>query len=205
MRKKELETIGKCLVQDLPIRIAVKGPLSFYMPIGHTLRGIYLAGSIEPRGFYAQLLLQPLCVPVDVIGFNVGWRLGGGCHRWNADAPDMVEKLNALLKREALPFLSAIQTPRDVAEAAESLERSADPIVSQAIAYARARAGDIQRATTDLDRFIQLVATNGYWQEEIKRAESLKAMLCGNPAEAQRQLEAWENQTAKSLGLEKFR
>src|SRR4051812_14991440 len=173
MRKKELETIGKCLVQDLPIRIAVKGPLSFYMPIGHTLRGIYLAGSIEPRGFYAQLILQPLCVPVDVIGFNVGWRLGGGCHTWNADAPDTVEKLRVLLEREALPFLSSVQTPRDAAEALRSLERSADPVVCQAIAYARARAGDVERATADLDSFIRLVMTSGYWQEEIKRAEGL--------------------------------
>jgi hypothetical protein len=37
-----------------------------------------------------------------------------------------------------------------------------------------------------------------------ERARALKARLLVNPASAQQQLEAWESETAKNLGLEKF-
>ena len=205
MTKKEFEAIGKRLLPELP-GFASKGQLLFVQPIGHTLRGVFFDRSIDPRTFYAQVLLEPLFVPSDVIGFNVGWRLGGGCHDWKADDPNLIADLGIALKQQALPFLLDIQSPRDVAHAAISLKKSQDPYVQQAIAYALARAGDVDQAVTALDQLSSLHATHIQWQRTmVDRALALRSTLLLDPGEAQRQLEAWEAESMENLGLEEFR
>jgi hypothetical protein len=88
------------------------------------------------------------------------------------------------------------------------LGKPADPYVQQAIAYSFARAGDIGKAVTALDQLVGQVLSGNEpypWQREMaERARALKARLLVNPASAQQQLEAWESETAKNLGLEKF-
>lgn len=204
MTKKEFEKLGRQLLPEMPGFMA-KGDLVFAHPVGHTLRAICFERSIGARDFYAWVFILPLFVPEKVIALNFGWRLGGRSHFWNADAPGLIGELGSVIKREALPFLNKIKTPRDVAEAGISLKKTGDPIVQQAVAFAFARAGDSAKAVVALDQFLEQVKKTGYWHDEIKRAEALKATLLANPAEAQRQLEAWENETAKNLGLEKFR
>jgi hypothetical protein len=204
MTKKEFEKIGKAVLPELP-GFAVKGQLLFAQPVGHTLRGFFFARSIGSREFYVQVFVQPLFVPAKHIGFNFGWRLGGGSHFWHADAAGLINELNMGIKREALPFLSLIKSPLDVAEAGAALQRSADPIVQQAIAYSFARGGEVGQACKTLDQFVRLVRPTGFWLEEIDRAEALKTQLLTKPASAQGQLEIWENESAANLGLEEFR
>jgi hypothetical protein len=110
------------------------------------------------------------------------------------------------VKREALPFLSGIQSAEDLAKAAATFQKAGDPYGQQTIAYAWARAGDVARATEELDRLVHLLDAKIPWQREmVERAEVLKTKLLTNPAEGQRQLEAWEAETSQNLGLEKFR
>jgi len=93
MTKKEFEKIGKALLAELP-GFRVVGQLLFAQPIGHTLRGVFLDRSIDPRGFYVQVFALPLFVPTEHIGFNFGWRLGGGAHLWHADDPNLIYELS---------------------------------------------------------------------------------------------------------------
>jgi len=176
MKRSELQNIWKALLPDFP-GFAVRGPLLFMQPIGHTLRGIFLERSIDPRAFYAQLFVQPLCVPAKNIGFNVGWRLSRD-RIWNADDLQFLTALGRAVKSEALPFLFPLKTPRDVAQAGKKLNRSADRIVQQAIAFAFARAGDVAEAVAAFDELMSLLDASYPWQSEMEqRAQALKSQL----------------------------
>jgi hypothetical protein len=205
MKKKEFEAIGKGLSADLP-GLAVKGQLLFMRPVGHTLRGIFLDSSINPGRFYVQIFIQPLFVPAKHVGFNIGWRLGGGAHTWDANSSTLLAELNGALKREALPFLLRIHSPRNVVDAATSIQKSQDPYVQQAVAYAFARSGDVKQAVDALDRLAALLCEDIAWQWEMAdRARALKSRLVSDPAGAQVQLDNWEAKTVENLGLEGFR
>jgi len=207
MKTSELTKLGKILLPALP-GFALRGKLLLLEPLGHTLRGIFFAGSIDPRSFYVQVFLQPLFVPANHFVFNVGWRLGGESHSWKADEPRLQSSLTTALQREALPFLSRVQSLSDVVLCAQSLRESGDPYVQQAIAYSFARNEDIVQATDALTALIELLKRRGdyAWQHEMaRRAASLKKQLQDAPSDAQRMLEGWESDTAKKLGLEEYR
>jgi len=206
MTAREFSALGKRLLPRLP-GFAAKGQMLFIRPVGHTLRGIFFDRSINSRAFYVQIFIQPLFVPAEHIEFNVGWRLGGDCHVWNADAPGLLSELDTALKQEALPFLANIQSPRDTASAAKSLQKSKDPYVQQAIAYGFARGGDVGQAIAALAQLVRMfnVQEQYPWQQEMaERAQALAAELRDNPLGARARLEAWEAETAKKLVLEKF-
>ncbi len=204
MKNSEIAAIQRGLLPDLP-GFAQKGQMLFVSPVGHTLRGIFFDRATNPRGFYVQILIQPLCVPEEHIIFNLGWRLRHGrTDLWNADDPQLIPELSLALSREALPFLSSIESPRDTATAAVSLRKSGDPIVQQAIAYAFARAGDVPEAVKALGRLReQLEETQQYRasHEDLRRAEALELELVSDPSEARRRLESWEAETAKKLAV----
>lgn len=204
MKNKDFAALAQRLSPDLPA-FAVKAPLMIIPPVGHTLRGLcFESHSHEARLFYIWVFFLPLFVPRKHLSFEFGKRIGGD--RWNADAPNLVYELGAALKREALPFLSPIESPHDVAQAAASLRLPQNPHVQQAIAYALARTGEVDKAVRALDELTPMLNANIPWQLEIaERAQVLKSNLLANPADAQRQLEAWENESVKNLGLEKFR
>jgi hypothetical protein len=206
MKITEITSIGKRLLADLP-GFAVRGQMLFMRPVGHTLRGIFLDRSVNPRGFYVQVFIQPLFVPAKHVAFNVGWRLGGSSHIWNAEAPGLISELDAALKRDAMPFLSSVQLPQDVARAAASLQKSGDPYVQQTIAYALARGGEVQQAVTALTQLVEMLDLKERypWQLEMqRRAEALKGELRDNLSEAHRRLEFWADGTKKQLGLDQF-
>jgi hypothetical protein len=121
--------------------------------------------------------------------------------------PSMVRDLSAALKQEALPFLSRIKLPQDVAGAAAALEKFGDPYVQQAIAYAVARGGDSRRATGALTHFLGTLKANSEypWQREMRqRAEDLKSEFRDNPSLACQRFDSWQIETTKLLGLEEF-
>jgi len=204
MKNKDFAELAKRLLPDLP-GFAVKAPLMFILPVGHTLRGLcFESHSYEAKLFYVWVFFLPLCVPRKHVSFELGKRIGGD--RWNADGPDIIRELGVALKREALPFLSPIESPRDVAQAAKSLRLPQNPHVQQAIAYALARAGDVNKAVAALDELTRSLDVKVPWQLEMaERANALKPQLLSDAPSAQKQLEAWEAESVRNLGLEKFR
>lgn len=208
MTSKDFLSLGKQLLPAMP-GFAIKGPLMFLPPVDHTLRGLcFESHSHEARFFYVQMFFQLLCVPTNHVVFTFGKRLGGGNgKRWDADDPSLGAGLTSAIQKEALPFLAALRTPKDTAAAARLLTgESKNPNLHQAIAYALARAGETTAATDELDNLLSLSSSAVAWERDIaSRAQMLRAKLVENPADAQQQLETWESETAKNLGLEKFR
>lgn len=206
MKNKDFAELAKHLLPDLP-GFFVKGPLVASHPVKNTLRGLYFEGSdFDKHSFYVWTFFLPLFVPTKHVSFNLGKRLRepGGGDRWNADAPNLVAELRAAVKRDALSFLSGIESAEDIARAAAAFQKTGDPYALQAIAYAWARAGDVERAMEELERLIRLLDVEVPWQlEMIERAETLKAKLA-DPTERQRQFAVWENESVKNLGLQKF-
>lgn len=208
MKNKDFAELAKRLLPDLP-GFAIRPPLMFIPPVGHTLRGVCFEGSgFDARSFYVNVFFLPLFVPRKYLSFEFGNRIreAGGGDRWNADAPNLVHELGVALKREALPFLSPIESPRDVAQAATSLRLPQNPHMQQAIAYALARAGDVNKAVAALDELARLLDVKVPWQLEMfERANAFKSQLLSDAPSAQKQLEAWEAESVRNLGLEKFR
>jgi hypothetical protein len=218
MNSKECSSICKRLLPRLSGFVA-KGRMLFKAPLDHTLRAIYLDGSSNPRAFYVQVFLQALCVPREHVMFNIGWRLGR--NSWDADAPGLVEELRSRLEQEALPFLLRVRTPRDMADAACSVNVHGpipDPVVNycspdtrtqEALAYALAGAGEIELAVQAIDCLIASVPERPpvpRWMVEMAdQASSLRKLLLTDPAGARKQLDAWEAETVRNLGLEQYR
>lgn len=208
MKNKDFAELAKRLLPDLP-GFTVKAPLMFIPPVAHTLRAICFEGSsFDAESFYVNFFFQPLFVPANHLSFTFGNRLrkAGGGDRWNADVPDIVRELGVALNRDAMPFLSPIKSPRDVAHAATSLRLPQNPHVQQAIAYALARAGDVDKSVAALDELTRLLDVKVPWQLEMfERASALKSQLLSDASGVQKQLEAWEAESVRNLGLEKFR
>jgi hypothetical protein len=206
MKKNDFVALGKRLLPNLPSDFVLEGSLLLIRPVKSVLRGIHFEGSsFDKTSFYAHAFILPLCVPTKFLYFLFGDRLRiAGADRWNINEPNMLSELSATIKREAVPFFSRVQSIRDVQEIAKSHPNPKDPHVQQAIAYAAARSGDVARANEELNRLVRSLDLKIPWQREMtQRAETLKVKL-GNSDDAQRQLEAWERETLKNLGLEKF-
>lgn len=204
MKKKEFEAIGKRLLHELP-GFVVKGELLVIRPIGKILRGVCFNRSINPRSFYVEIFVQPLFVPSQYIVLNFGKRLGGSCHSWNADAPNLITEISTALKCEALPFLSCVESLLDFVEVAKSFS-TGNPHTPRAIAFALARAGRNSEAVEVLDQLMNQINLEVPWQREMAdMAKSLKTQLLSDPIAAQKQLDAWEAETIRNLGLEDFR
>lgn len=206
MRTKDFVSLAKRLLPELPGFVA-NGPMIFIRPVGHILRGFYFEGSsFDSKSFYVWMFILPLCVPAEHISFSLGKRIrGAGGERWHIDAPDVVPELKDLLKREAVSNLSRIGSLRDFVDAASRWGSSDDPQTQEALAYVLARASKGGDAVLAIDQLLRSLHTNIPWQVEMtERAKTLKTKIQEDPAEAQRQLETWERQTAKNLGIEEF-
>jgi hypothetical protein len=202
MKKAQLSALLKQIQPEL-YGFKVKGQLLSIDPISHTLRGVWLDQSMDPRAFYVQVFVQPLFIPAEEFHFDFGWRIGA--RSWNADTPNLVRELGMAIKAEAVPFLTKISTPMDVAEAAMALRKRGNPNIQRAIAYSFARAGETQKAIAVLDDFLRRMPakiTTDWFLEDARRAEILRDELERDPVAAQRRLLAWEARTKQNLRLE---
>jgi len=117
-----------------------------------------------------------------------------------------VPELASTIRVEALPFLSAITSSVDAAEAAIALRKSAAPPVQEAIAYCFAHAGQVDRAVVALDNLDQLVRpVHAFQFEMVERAKTLRMELMADPLRARARLDLWEEGSVRALGLERFR
>jgi hypothetical protein len=203
--RAQFTALAKRLLPALP-SFSANGPLLFVSPLGHTIRGILLSRCGDPRRFYVEVFLQPLFIPAEHLVLNCGWRLGGGAHTWDADSPTLTHDLSSELLRHAVPFLKAVESPRDVAVAARATGKTADAVVLQFIAYAFARAGNVAESLQAFDQLLSLLAPDArpYVREWFRQEQELKALLAAAPDEAQRRLLAWERQTKGALRLDGF-
>jgi hypothetical protein len=207
MTTKEFLAIGKLLLPDLP-GFVMNRRLMLMTPVGQILRGV----SFEPSGFgkkpfYVSVFVMPLCVPAEYLHLTVGKRVRhqNGVDGWNADEPNLLAELSASLKFQAIPFLSRAESLLDFVELARSLPPG-NQNVSKAIAYVLARAGRISEAIEALHQLPDQLNLNVGWQRDIAdQAAFLRAKLSEDPADAQKQLDAWEAETIHNLGLESFR
>ncbi len=210
MTKREFEKIGKKLLPRLP-GFSSKGQWLFMTPVGHTLRAISFDGSSDKHQIYLWVVIKLLSVPCEDLDFGLGWRIGGWTNSWNVNDPNLEESLLEAIKREALPFLEPIKTIEDTIAAIEALGKSEVSFVKEAMAFALARSGNVQKACQQLDEVArEALDMKGFamrivWREEMaSRALTLKSLLLNNPVAAQNQLSKWEIESIKNLGLEKF-
>jgi hypothetical protein len=202
---KELVALEKSLLLQLP-GLAVKGSLMFLPPATQILRGISFEGSsFDKTSFSVTMFVTLLCVPERYLHLSFANRVRhkGGGDRWTAEMPDLVEQLGIALEAQAMPFLSPVQSLLDFVELARSRSASGNLQTLRAIAFALARAGQTSQAIGALDQLSDRIDLKVAWQREIAdQAGALRAKLVADPAEGQRQLETWEAETIKNLGLE---
>lgn len=205
MKTREFADVERLLQAKLP-ELRLKGRLLFYAPIGHTLRAILFdESSFDSRMFFVHVFAQPMFMEARHLVLNLGWRVGGE-GRWHADDPALVMRLHDALKSEALPFLSRLHSPRDVATEAMALHKSQDPIVQQTIVYAFARSGEAEPALAAMERLVTLLDPHNEWQRQmLLRMETLSERLLQAPTELMASLEAQEQETIARLGLGPFR
>jgi hypothetical protein len=97
MKTKDFVSLAQQLLRRLP-GFTVKGPMMFICPAKHYLRGIYFeASSFDAKPFYVWTFILPLYVPNKYVSFNLGKRVrNAGGDRWKADAPNLIERWNAM-------------------------------------------------------------------------------------------------------------
>jgi hypothetical protein len=206
MKKKQFIAIEKQLLPSFP-GFTIKESTMLLTPQGEILRGIdFDPSGFDKKEFYVHVFVLPLYVPAKDLYFNYGKRIKrpDGRERWDSDEPDLVPWLTASLQRQAIPYLSSTKSVVEFIELAKSLP-SGNPHTSLAIAFSLARANRVAEAIEALNQFPSQLDLNVGWQVELgKQAKTLRSKLVESPAEAQRQLAAWEIETVRNLGLETF-
>lgn len=207
MKKKELATIAREVASCLKGFTSLSD-LIIMVPMSHVLRAICVDRCEEPRDLRAIAFFLPLYVPQEDIGFNLGKHLGGGCHFWNADMPGLIEDLLRFIEREALPFLGSPSLgDAEVAEIILKLtSKSRNPHGGEAAAYTLVKMQKYRKALKIMDTLLASVDEQVYWQVEIgNRVRLLKNKLLDDPSTAQQQLNDWEEESIRNLGLNSLR
>jgi hypothetical protein len=211
MKTKDFVALEKRFLPNLT-NFAVKGQLLFIIPIEHTLRGFHFDGSsFDKESFYVNAFFMPLCVPSQHIHLTFGRRLRtGGGDRWSIEEPGFEAALETAAQKE-VPFLAGLNTALDVANALKPLAERGNPHCHEALAYTLAQAGEIPAAVDAIDTLLKLIESlkrvnpKLTWQMEIaERAKLIKAKLTVSPDDASAQLDIWESETKRNLGLETF-
>jgi hypothetical protein len=202
MKMKDVKRLANGLLPSLP-GWSLRGRMLVREPLSGVLRAVYFDESaFDSTFFFAQAFIQPLFVPASHLTFNLGWRLGGPAYRWDLRAEDLVPRLSESISRKALPLFAQAESPRGIVNVAESLKKSADAYVQQAIAYAWAREGDVASASGAIDQLLLLLDDSVAWQREMaQRARALRQKLLEDVGGAQKQLDVWETETSAKLGL----
>jgi hypothetical protein len=77
---------------------------------------LFEGSDFDANAFYVSVFFMPFFVPAEQLVLNFGRRLGNRSCRWNKNDPDIDIELSDVLKNEALPYLSEVETPEQVAD-----------------------------------------------------------------------------------------
>lgn len=138
------------LLEHLP-SFAAKEDLLFYDPIDELLRGFcYMRSGLDKVNFGLTVFVLPCYVPTDGLGFTFYRDLG----YWNYSAEREAEigsEIMAKIETDGAPFLSAIETPLELAGfAQEQSDRDENPHLLEALAYSWIRVGAWREAQETL-------------------------------------------------------
>jgi hypothetical protein len=208
MKNSEFKAIEKRLERELS-GFAFNDRLMFLAPVKSVLRGFCFEPTRSSKdSFYLWAFFQPLFVPAKEVRFLFGHRLDNG-RRLRNDRPNLDSVLLLAMKSE-MPNLLRLQTAKAVASALEPFTKPngvgfVNPHCREAYAYSLIQAGQPEKANRVLDTLVNSIDTNLAWQQEIlSRAVGVLEMLTKQPQDAIAQMECWEIETARNLGLEKF-
>jgi hypothetical protein len=209
MTSRELSSLSKVFKGDLP-EFDIKGPMIFKITPGGILLGLYFGSSSRAAKLLRlDAFCLPLFVPTSVVHFNYGKRIVPEFGQWNADQPDLIERLAAAIRLNAVPFFNTVCTLEGVAKLIRSLtvpnaNGYKNPHGQEALAYVLVKNGEITEALAILERIqTALNKSTISWELEIKaRTMSFRDQLLQNPERALVQLKVWESETTGKLGLE---
>jgi len=174
------------------------------LPMEHFLRGIsFDSSAFNKTSFSATAFIMPLFVPTPHLTLNFANRVRKreGGDRWDANMPLLIEELGEAIKKQAVPYLSSIQSLADFVTMAKQTSLK-NPHTLRAIAFALALESESQEAINVIDDLISGLDTKSTWQVELGGiADNLKAELIENPAKAKQQLLDWEAETIRNFKL----
>jgi hypothetical protein len=208
MKTAEFVALEKRLLPDFP-RFVIKGNLMFVAPVKYALQGFYFEPSgFDREAFYVNVFFTVLCVPTEHLSFTFcdRIRMPNGSDGWHANQASLETSLKRAMQSQNMPFLTEIESSRDLAElVALMVGNSKDPNRSQALAYALALAEETIAAIERLDQLLTFLDPEISWQREMMATVLLlRSNLAENPRKAREQLEVWEAETIRNLGLERF-
>ncbi len=207
MTTREFVALEKALLQQLP-PLGIKGKIMVMLPMEHLVRGInFDPSAFNKKSFSVTMFMMPLFVPSSHLTLNFANRVRKpeGGDRWDAEAPQLIEELSDAIKRQAVPYLSSVQSLADFVKMANQPPLN-NPHALRAIAFALAHTGQGGQAIGFLNQLLGQLDPKITWQREMAdMASAFKSQLISDPLAAHGQLDAWEAETAKNLGLEEFR
>jgi hypothetical protein len=191
-----------------------KGALLFDKDVDPLLRGIFIDSSRDPKRLYVQVFVQPLYLPGSTFLFNMGWRLGG--RAWIIDDHTVSDDLVAAISSQALPFLSSVKTPLDLAGAVirtpflaqtspegQAPTRINDPVCVRMRLYSLIYAEKSADAFAEFEKLKNLLTLQFEWENAIlQEAASILELSSHYPDQAVRKMEEWKIETMRILRLD---
>ena len=207
MKNAEYAAIAQKLLPHIP-RFAIEAPLILRTPVGEVLSAICFDHSEDPRDFYVWAFFLPMCLPCEDVTFTFGRMLRRPNRHlcWSADSDELIQELRFVIANEALPFLSQVNGPIDLVDYIANNSNMANPHSRDAIAFSLARAGRTNESLVAFDDLLRGLDLGIFWQRGLsERALAFKRLLETDPDQAQRQLDAWTDESLRNLNLEKYR
>ncbi len=211
MKGRALEALfRRYLLPALP-GFGFRKSLLYSQPIGNILRGFSFDSSrFDANTFYVEAFVQPLYVPSTFIYYLFGQRLTSRTGQLWRITPEtetaVILDVLASLKKEGLPFINYIRSPRDLGEKASLVGGRSDiPHAMEAVAYSLVLAGEDAKALAALDQLDALcrihLASAPYLGETVQRSATIRASLTHDPPAAIALLQQWCVQTRTALRL----
>jgi hypothetical protein len=207
----------KHLLPALP-GFAARRSLVYRRPLDEFLRGLSFDTSAFASGrIFVTAFVQPLFVPFDTLFYTFGFRLGDDF--WDVNEQDPEPAFVAIAdaaRRDALPFFEQLADVDRFCELVpewataepkklKSLQSLDDPVVTEALGYAKLLRGRKDEGVRLLERTIESERDDGEYanDELIANVEQiLDAVNSLGLEAAQAQLEEWRAETIRNLKLE---
>jgi len=202
MNKRELAKIAKTLVQELP-DLAASNDLLLRTPLGPILRALCLERSgWDPRGFYVWVFFQPLCIPHAHVFLS---RLAPGRRHTHLELRHPRRHHSTAWSDP--PGRASLPGPNPVAARCRAAGETAGTGRFHLPKVHRIRLRERWRQSPSAPRARS--SSRGRFPEPVAErdpeAKKLRELLLQDPAAAQHQLQTWEEQTTRTLGLDQFR